>query len=77
MLYWDGPWWKETPRRDNMPLSTMETDSQSIRGKRFYKYLATHLPHVFEIIIKITKQIILIYFIFNKPYHEFYKLIHK
>lgn len=71
MLYGDGPLWKETPRRDNMPLSTTETDS--LVGE----YLAIYLSHVFEIIIKITKQIILIYFIFNKSYHEFYKLIHK
>lgn len=37
-------------------------DGQSCRGKWFNKYLAIHLPHVFEIIIKITKEIILIYF---------------
>lgn len=54
-----------------MPLSIMEMDS--LVGE----YLAIHLPHVFEIIIKIHKQIILIYFIFNKPYQGFYKLIHK
>lgn len=48
-------------------------DGQSSRGVS--RYPST--THVFEIIIKITKQIILIYFIFNKPYQGFYKLIHK